>query len=128
MQMRIYSRRRSIANWLQTKKPFGNAIKCEKITYEDLANNTKTGIVFFKDFWRRDGEKEKNRTGDHIDFIKKTELTSRYLIENEMFSPISRWASNALNLLDPTTDNDDYYSWAISPYSDSKTILFWEIP
>lgn len=35
----------------------------------------KKGIVFFKDFWQRDGETYRNRSGDHIDLWNGSRLT-----------------------------------------------------
>ena len=35
----------------------------------------KTGIIFFKDYWRRSGESHRNRSGDHIDLWNGTRLT-----------------------------------------------------
>lgn len=36
----------------------------------------KTGIIFFKDYWRRGGESYLNRTGDHIDLWNRYRLTT----------------------------------------------------
>ena len=35
----------------------------------------KKGIIFFKDFWLRNGESFRNRSGDHIDLWNSTRLT-----------------------------------------------------
>lgn len=35
----------------------------------------KKGIIFFKDFWTRDGESFRNRSGDHIDLWNGSRLT-----------------------------------------------------
>jgi hypothetical protein len=36
----------------------------------------KKGIIFFKDYWRRSGETNKGRTGDHIDLWNGNKLTN----------------------------------------------------
>lgn len=35
----------------------------------------RKGIIFFKDFWQRDGEIYRNRSGDHIDLWNGSRLT-----------------------------------------------------
>jgi hypothetical protein len=37
----------------------------------------KTGIIFFKDYWMRDKDKEGRPTGDHVDLWNGTRLTAR---------------------------------------------------
>lgn len=65
----------------------------------------KKGIIFFKDYWTRKGEKFRNRSGDHIDLWDGQRLTdwrTWFLI------------SSVLNIG--------------GPYAKSKEIWFWRIP
>ncbi|MDK1703082.1 type VI secretion system amidase effector protein Tae4 [Serratia rubidaea] len=43
----------------------------------DQALKGQTGIIFFKDYWRRKNESFRNRSGDHIDLWNGTRLTSK---------------------------------------------------
>ncbi|PTA74166.1 T6SS effector amidase Tae4 family protein [Serratia sp. Nf2] len=36
----------------------------------------KTGIIFFKDYWQRGNENFRNRSGDHIDLLNGSRLTT----------------------------------------------------
>jgi hypothetical protein len=66
-----------LAAWLD-KMPFcGLPPKGESVTGDDWKNKVKgrTGIVFFADYWARDGESAHNGTGDHIDLWNKSTLT-----------------------------------------------------
>ncbi|WP_312633206.1 type VI secretion system amidase effector protein Tae4 [Pseudescherichia sp.] len=51
------------------------AIKVHADNFEDVLKN-RTGIIFFKDYWRRDNESFVNRSGDHIDLWNGSRLTS----------------------------------------------------
>ena len=55
------------------RKQFGNVEIKKNVKAEDYA--TRTGLVFFKDFWYRRGEK-KYPTGDHIDLWDKNKMCS----------------------------------------------------
>lgn len=88
--------------------------KVEKIDAKDFNKKLlgKTGVIFFKDYWRRerpDGTLEtfKGRSGDHIDLWNGSRLTS-----------ISSWARIQMHL-----------SWEgqYSDFYDSKKIWFWAI-
>ena len=35
----------------------------------------RTGVVFFKDYWQRQGESVGGRSGDHIDLWNKSRIT-----------------------------------------------------
>lgn len=61
----------------------------------------KTGIIFFKDYWRRTGEKQP--TGDHIDVWNGYRTSAKWLIE--------------------------WFSWLgyTENYGYSKEIWFWEV-
>jgi hypothetical protein len=98
-----------LANWLN-KKPFPGCpapLKSDGGHYTDDFND-KRGIIFFKDYWVRDGEK--GRTGDHIDLWNDQELAS-----------LGFWVSLARVDLGISWDG-----W-ISAYSKSKQVLLWEI-
>lgn len=83
----------------------------------------RTGIVFFKDYWRReigkdkDGkpilEKEENRSGDHLD------LWNGFLINRT--AGLGLMGSIALIHLDL------YERYQLTPYTKAKRIIFWEI-
>ncbi|MFE8102234.1 type VI secretion system amidase effector protein Tae4 [Brenneria goodwinii] len=52
------------------------AIKVDVNNFEKTLKN-QTGIIFFKDFWRRGNESFPNRSGDHIDLWNGTRLTTK---------------------------------------------------
>lgn len=70
-------RAEGFAKWLNTTTPSGFG-KTEKVAPKDFQSVLKgrTGIVFFKDYWQRSGESNASRSGDHIDFWNKSEITS----------------------------------------------------
>ncbi len=65
-----------LANGLLKYPILGIAKKIEvgSGTFQKTLSNKK-GIVFFKDFWQRDGENFRNRSGDHIDLWNGSRLT-----------------------------------------------------
>lgn len=102
------------ADWLK-KKPFAGCPDVIRLTGEEFRNelDERTGIIFFKDYWRRKGESGDTRTGDHIDLWDGRgvdKLASQGLGYN--------WLTNTLRI-----------SWE-GFYSDknkSKEVLFWEM-
>lgn len=68
-------RAEEVANWLLLR-PFAGCPKPTDITGKNwqAAAKGRTGIVFFKDYWRRDSEKQP--TGDHIDLWNGSSLTA----------------------------------------------------
>lgn len=61
-----------LANWLGGQ--LGGPKKYTTRTHGDKPGEkakadiqNKTGIIFFKDYWQRDGETSESRSGDHID-------------------------------------------------------------
>lgn len=44
----------------------GKTLALDAATFQDRIHG-KTGIIFFKDYWRRGSESFANRSGDHID-------------------------------------------------------------
>lgn len=68
-------RAQELATYLSTK-PFAGCPAPQRLTgstYE-AAVKGKTGIIFFKDYWQRQGES--GRTGDHIDLWRESKLAS----------------------------------------------------
>lgn len=68
-------RAQELASYLSTR-PFAGCPAPQRFTgsnYE-AAVKGKTGIIFFKDYWRRSGES--GRTGDHIDLWRESKLAS----------------------------------------------------
>ncbi len=66
-----------LAAWLD-KMPFcGLPLKAKDVTGSDWQQRAAgmTGIVFFSDYWRREGESDANRSGDHIDLWNVSSLT-----------------------------------------------------
>jgi len=55
----------SLANWLETRLFYPLKIAGTAKAREAL--KAKTGIIFYKDCFARNGQSQENRTGDHID-------------------------------------------------------------
>lgn len=70
---------------------------------------TIKGIIFFKDYWQRPGEKGKTRTGDHIDLWDNGNLAGQNGFEN--------FITGNLGL---------YYDGVYSDKELSSEVLFWE--
>lgn len=69
-------RAEELASWLRTQAPFSLGLRYRLITGSDWQEKIKgqTGIVGFKDYWIRDGEKDPS--GDHIDLWNGSRLTA----------------------------------------------------
>ncbi|MGA6135507.1 type VI secretion system amidase effector protein Tae4 [Acinetobacter dispersus] len=70
------TRANEMAKWLDTRPVCGIAAK-QVITgpnWKDKING-RTGIIFFGEYWGRDGEDEGNASGGHIDLWNKTRIT-----------------------------------------------------
>ncbi|MCB0516479.1 MAG: hypothetical protein KDD49_10485 [Bacteroidetes bacterium] len=70
----------------------------------------KQGIIFFRDYWQRDGEK--GRTGDYIDIWNKNELESIGMILTWMRRTFPNFSENFLDMSD---------------LRKSTKVLFWEL-
>lgn len=108
-----------LAQWLK-KQPFcGLPQQPENITGEDWEKNIKgrTGIVYFADYWQRQGESETTRSGDHIDLWNESRLT------HNIANFARRLGINSVRWL-PTVGSLDIN---FSDLAGSKTILFWEV-
>jgi len=112
---RLAIRAEELAAWLKTQHLIGLPLKPENVTGEEWQDKIKgrKGIVFFANYWARDGEKR--LTGDHIDLWNKSTLTPS--IESTL--RFSLGMSRFPNLLGPG-------NW-FSNLGKSETILFWEI-
>lgn len=73
----------------------------------------KTGIVYFEDYWPRQGESRDKgpRTGDHNDLWNKNELASLGLMQS--------WARRNFPGV--------FERFQRSDYAKSKRVIFWEI-
>jgi hypothetical protein len=100
----------NLAQWLKLVPFCGLPQKPEDITGENWQDKIKgkTGILFFKDYWLRKGEK--TSSGDHIDLWNKDRLTPGLA---------SFWRF--------TLGFDTSWLFDLSNLGDSKQILFWEI-
>lgn len=98
-------RAQEMADWLKTK-PFVNCPKPKSLSAKTYHENEETGIIFFRDYWRR-GASESSRTGDHIDLWNGSRLTTVFSYFRAQFG----------------------FSWEgqFSDYKLSKEILFWPI-
>lgn len=69
------ARAAELAAWLK-KRPFCGCPYPKKVTGEDYEATIKgrTGIIYYKDYWLREGEKLP--TGDHIDLWNGSRLTA----------------------------------------------------
>lgn len=107
-------RAQELAKWLK-KRPFAGCpmpIELKGNQFREKLNS-KTGIIFFKDYWQRNGETGNTRTGDHIDLwdgrgIDK--LASQNIFED--------FLTNTLGI---------YIDGVYSDKNKSKQVLFWEI-
>jgi hypothetical protein len=65
------------AIWLHEHTRFVGQGKRELVSGQDWENRLKgrTGIAFFKDYWKRDTDKGNHTTRDHIDLWNKNTLT-----------------------------------------------------
>ena len=110
-------RAEQLAVWLK-KQPFcGLPQKPENITGKGWENKIKgrTGIVFFANYWRRDGEAT-HATGDHIDLWNGSGLTPSATKRLRRLGVSSiQWLPSFLGRLN------------FSDLVNSTEILFWEI-
>lgn len=81
--------------------------KTEKIDPSKFqeALSDRTGVIFFKDYWRRGGESHANRSGDHIDLWKKNKTTGHSMTYRSIIE----------------------FLGFVSDLNASKEIWFWEV-
>jgi hypothetical protein len=106
-------RAQELADYLEDQ-PFAGCPKPIRLTGATFLENVrgKKGIIFFKDYWRRVGEKD--YTGDHID------LWDGNLLEFASNGWHTTWFR--LNFPDIC---ENYFG--ISNFTRSSSVLFWEI-
>lgn len=70
------TRANELAQWLNTRPICGIGPK-QDITGKNWADKIdgKTGIIFFGDYWQRDGEGADSASGGHIDLWNKNKIT-----------------------------------------------------
>jgi hypothetical protein len=105
-----------LSAWLKLRPFCGLPPKPETITGKDWEENItgRTGIIFFKDYWMRDGETESNRSGDHIDLWNGSRLTASGI-------------RGSLTTFVRFNIGISHIPHLYSDLSKSKQILFWEI-
>lgn len=104
-------RAEELAAWLKLQPFCGLPAQPLTITSKDWQQkiNGKTGIIFFKDYWARDGEVS-HASGDHIDLWNKDRLTPS----------LSSFVRFTLGL--------QSIGWlSVSDLGKAKEILFWEV-
>lgn len=71
----------NLADWLAKSPPsgFGKIEKIQSTTFQKTLSE-RTGVVFFKDYWQRQGESVDGRSGDHIDLWNKNRITEGSMI------------------------------------------------
>lgn len=110
-------RAEELAAWFR-KQPFcGLPQQPETITGKDWETKIKgrTGIIYFADYWARDGETT-HTTGDHIDLWDGKGLTPNAA------NRLRRWGVNSLRWLPGPLGRFNF-----SDLADSREILFWEV-
>lgn len=84
----------NLAAWLAKSPPegFGKVQKLSPTTFQKTLAG-RTGVVFFKDYWKRPGESEQGRSGDPIDLWNKSRITEgsmAYRAVIELFGLVSQ--------------------------------------
>ena len=107
-------RAQELAKWLN-KRPFAGCPKPIELKGSEFREklNNKTGIIFFKDYWQRNGETGDTRTGDHIDLWDGKGLDK--LASQNFFGD---FFGNTLGM---------YWDGRYSDKNKSKQVLFWGI-
>jgi len=104
-------RAEELAQWLvdHPSEVGATAIELTGSNYEDYVQGKK-GIIFFKDYWQRNGES--GRTGDHIDIWNKNELESIGTMSTWMRRTFPQFSEDHLDMSD---------------LRKSKKVMFWEL-
>ncbi|APD07506.1 hypothetical protein UJ101_02002 [Flavobacteriaceae bacterium UJ101] len=106
-------RAQELGEWLKIKKINGlSAVK--ELTGSNFRAyvNGKKGLIYFEDYWQRNGESGSTRTGDHVDIWTGNGLVSE------------SWLADYFRLNFPNF-MEEYFSTA-SLYR-SKKVYFWEL-
>jgi hypothetical protein len=103
-------RAQELADWLAGAKRFAGQGKQEKMAGSDWQGRVKgrSGMIFFKDYWKRDSDGRNVTTGDHIDLWTGWKLTT-------WWSPIRLYV--------PFMRRTRWYS----DLNRSKAVWFWEV-
>lgn len=113
-----------LASWLEQKPRFQRCgpreVVPSKVWEETLAG--RTGIIFFRDYWRRRGESRGTGSGDHIDLWNRDTLTPSLTSFLRFTVGISRFPN--LNPMTRSADNENWYS----DLSGAAAIWFWNVP
>lgn len=88
-----------------TPNGFGTKEAVKPADFQSLLKG-KTGVIFFKDYWRRGKESFANRSGDHIDLWNKDAITGS-----------SMWMRSIV----------EFFSSSVSDLNQSKEVWFWEV-
>lgn len=94
------------ARALKTRPPVGlsTMIKVQPDSFQSTLKG-KTGVIFFKDYWRRGSESFANRSGEHIDLWNKDEITGSGMFMRSVYE----------------------FFGVVSDLNNSKEIWFWEV-
>ncbi len=109
-------RAQELSNWLKMMPFCGLPSSPEAVTGKDWENKIggRTGIIFFQNYWTRDGETATNRSGDHIDLWNGSRLTASGLM-------------GVLTTFARFTIGINSISNLYSDLGNSTQILFWEV-
>lgn len=113
-----------LANWLAQKNRFKACGPREIIISKRWETSVagRSGIIFFKDYWRRRGETRGTGTGDHVDLWNRDTLTPTLSSFMRFTLGISSFPN--LNPFTRRSDNLNLYS----DLSGSDEIWFWNVP
>lgn len=110
----------ALANWLRERKRMQNMSPLEQVAPKSWEARvaSRTGIVFFKDYWRRSGETNGAGTGDHIDLWNRDTLTGGFV-------SFLRFRLGIGSIPNPFGSDDDpnFYS----DLSGSSQVWFWAV-
>ena len=108
------ARAQELAAWLDSKGPDGLKGHAQVITGADWETKIKgrTGIVYFADYWLREGEK--TPSGDHIDLWNGSRLTA---------SGLAGWLTTTARFTFGMSTGPGF-----SDLGKAKKILFWSLP
>lgn len=112
---KVAIRAQELADWLKLMPFCGLPTKPETITGSEWQKKIagRTGILFFKDYWSRDGE-QSTATGDHIDLWNGSKMTAASF-------------TGAVHSFLRFTLGIDRLEGIYSDLGKSKQILFWEV-
>jgi len=99
-------RAEELGNALKKKIPagFSQPKKIEPGSFQTILDE-KTGVIYFKDYWRRGKESFAQRSGDHIDLWNKDRITSSSMFTRSILEFLGR----------------------VSDLNKSREIWFWEV-